>query len=383
VDDVFGYGTNIFAVTVTDVNDPPVLAPIPDQSTPANTVLTVPLVVSDAETAITALHYSATVSNPSLLQPVTFDVTATGVTAIVTPVKDASGVSSVAVTVHDGQASVTQTFAVTVQAPPNKPPVLAPIPDQTGFEGVAKVVPLSVTDPDTAIAELVFTGKASNTNLVRSVLFGLAGESDVVATINLRSGVTGTSAIEITVSDGPNQTSRSFILTVVERPNEPPTLASIPDQTTVANVPVTVPLTVSDPDTAIEKLVFTGTSSNPSLVSAVTFQVNGSAVSATVGLVKDATGIAVVTISVNDGKTTVSQTFALQVNVPPPPVLTPAVKTNPDGSKTITITWTDGGELQYSDSPAGPWTGTGNTSGTFTETISQGFRFYRVWRENL
>jgi hypothetical protein len=305
------------------------------------------------------------------------------VTAVIAPVKDASGVSSVAVTVGDGAAATTQTFAVTVQAPPNKPPVLAPIPDQTGYEGVAKVVPLDVSDPDTAIVDLVFTGKASNTNLVRSVLFALAGESDVVATVNLRPGVLGTSSVEITVFDGANTVSRSFVLTVVERPNEPPTLAPIPDQTTVANSPVTVPLTVSDPDTDIANLVFTGTSSNPSLVSGVTFEVNGSAVSATVALVKDATGIAVVTISVNDGKTTVSQSFALQVNVPPPPKLVPSVTTNPDGSKTFTVTWENGGELQYSDSPAGPWVGTGNTSGSFSETISEGYRFYRVWRENL
>jgi len=312
-----------------------------------------------------------------------FDVSTTGVKANIKPVTDASGTSSVVITVSDGLASVSQNFAVTVQEAPNKPPVLAPIPDQTGYEGVAKIVTLNVTDPDTAIADLVFTAKASNSQLVRSVLFGLSGESTVVATINLHAGVLGTSGIEISVNDGRTTVSQSFILTVVEKPNDPPTLAPIPDQTTLANVPVTVPLTVSDPDTDISKLVFTGTSSNPNLVSGVTFQVNGSAVSATVALVKDETGIAVVTISVNDGKTTVSQSFALQVNVPPPPVLTPAVKTNPNGSKTITITWSDGGELQYSDSPAGPWTGTGNTSGTFTETISQGFRFYRVWRENL
>ncbi len=40
-----------------------------------------------------------------------------------------------------------------------------------------------------------------------------------------------------------------------------------------------------------------------------------------------------------------------------------------------------GGELQTAPAPAGPWTGTGNTSGTFDEPVAAaGNRFYRVHR---
>jgi hypothetical protein len=44
----------------------------------------------------------------------------------------------------------------------------------------------------------------------------------------------------------------------------------------------------------------------------------------------------------------------------------------------ISITWTGGGELQSATQITGQWTGTGNTSGTFSEAVSGPAKFYRV-----
>jgi hypothetical protein len=47
----------------------------------------------------------------------------------------------------------------------------------------------------------------------------------------------------------------------------------------------------------------------------------------------------------------------------------------------ITVKWSNGGTLQSSPSLSSPsWTSTGNNSGTFTESLAAGAKFYRVSR---
>jgi uncharacterized surface protein with fasciclin (FAS1) repeats len=46
----------------------------------------------------------------------------------------------------------------------------------------------------------------------------------------------------------------------------------------------------------------------------------------------------------------------------------------------ITINWTGEGELETATSILGPWESTGNTSGSFTEAIGSGNKFYRIRR---
>jgi uncharacterized surface protein with fasciclin (FAS1) repeats len=46
----------------------------------------------------------------------------------------------------------------------------------------------------------------------------------------------------------------------------------------------------------------------------------------------------------------------------------------------ITITWSGEGQLETATDINGPWTGTGNTSGTFTEELGDGNKYYRVNR---
>jgi hypothetical protein len=45
----------------------------------------------------------------------------------------------------------------------------------------------------------------------------------------------------------------------------------------------------------------------------------------------------------------------------------------------ITVKWSNGGTLQSSTSLNNPtWTSTGNSTGTFTESLASGAKFYRV-----
>jgi hypothetical protein len=44
----------------------------------------------------------------------------------------------------------------------------------------------------------------------------------------------------------------------------------------------------------------------------------------------------------------------------------------------ITIQWTGGGTMESAGNVLGPWTSTGNSSGTFSEAVAPGSKFYRV-----
>jgi hypothetical protein len=63
--------------------------------------------------------------------------------------------------------------------------------------------------------------------------------------------------------------------------------------------------------------------------------------------------------------------MAVPKTVVSPPILS-------DGE--ITIIWAGGGELETAPSVTGPWSGTGNTSGSATESVGDGNKFYRVNR---
>jgi hypothetical protein len=59
----------------------------------------------------------------------------------------------------------------------------------------------------------------------------------------------------------------------------------------------------------------------------------------------------------------------------------PHIDTIQTASGSITVKWSNGGTLQSSPSLSSPsWTSTGNSSGSFTESLTAGAKFYRVSR---
>jgi len=380
--DEFGTGAAEFTVTVNPIPDAPVIAPIPDQSTTMNVAARVTLEVTDLDSDITTLVYTADFTNPSLVSNVRFGVNDENkIVATVNLVSDAVGTSSITVFADDGTSKTARSFLLQVTSPPNQPPVLAAIPDQSTTKNVPARVTLSITDPDTDIATILYSAEFSNTALVRNVRFGIDNANNVVATVNLVTDAIGTSSVTIFADDGTTKVARSFILTVTEPPNEPPVFGPIEDQITDANKPVTVVLNITDPDTALTDLKLTAAASNSRVIAGVTFNATATSVTATVNPVKDATGVSTVTITADDGKNKVSQVFAVAVNqAPEPEFAKPTLTTNADGSKTITLTWENGGELEYADSAVGPWVKTGNTSGSYSEPATSASRVYRVRR---
>jgi hypothetical protein len=380
--DEFGTGETKFLATVVPANDPPVIGAIPDQSTYANQSVTFDVPVTDKDTPLSALVFTWASSNPDLVNNVVFGERTGGILiATVFPKKDAIGQASITIFADDGTTKVGQPVLLTVSAAPNNPPVFGPIADQTTIKNIPLTIDLPITDSDTDVADIQMSATSSNQDVLRNVLFGIKNGTTITATLRPVSNATGTTRITITANDGANTVSQSFDFTVTEPPNEPPVFGTIPDQTTQANENVTIELDITDPDTAVADLILTGTSSNTRLVSGFTFDQTGAKPKATINLVKDQTGIALVTITVDDGKTKVSQSFALQVTEAAEPELAaPSVTRNADGTLTVVVTWENGGELEWSTSPVGPWNKTGNSSGRYTVITSQQFMVFRVVR---
>ncbi len=350
---------------------------IPDQTVSANQTRTVSFTVTGPN-GVPPVNpvVTAVASGTNLVDHVSVAGSGTNFTATIVLKPNASGTDSITVTAMDNFGTGSTTFGLTVGAV--FPPVLQPIPDQESTANIPLTVPLNVSDPDTPVASLLYTWTTSNGGLVRNVAFGLSNGTNVVATILPVKDATGSANITIFVDDSVTKVQQTFRFTVVGVTNLPPVFGSIPDQTTTANSPVVIPLNVSDPDTPLQNLVFTSSTSNPSLVSGVTVDISSGSALATVTLVPNATGLATVIINVSDGATLVSQPFALSVQQGGNIVLESPTVSQVGGVTTITITWTGGGVLESAPSVLGPWTSTGNSSGSFSEPTAGGMKYYRV-----
>jgi len=219
----FGVGSGTNLLTVTFVEVPPTLAPIPPTSTPPNTPVAVPLTIFSPVLPVSNLTYSATISDPTIVQAVNFSFNGSNEVATVVPVTNRVGVVAITITVGDGTASVSQAFVVTVVAP--TPPTLAPIANQSTVENTPIQVTLNVSSPVTPLANLTFSGSSTNSgtngNIVKSITFAVVGTNEV-ATITPATNALGTATVTITVGNSFTNSSQSFSLQVLQP--VPPTL---------------------------------------------------------------------------------------------------------------------------------------------------------------
>src|SRR5439155_20560173 len=114
-----------------------------------------------------------------------------------------------------GQLSANASFVLTVNAV-NDPPTISNIADQSTAVGTAAgPIGFTVGDVETAAGSLTLSGSSSNPTLVPdgNIVFGGSGSSRTV-TVTPAANQTGTATIAVTVSDGVNNTSVTFMLTV-------------------------------------------------------------------------------------------------------------------------------------------------------------------------
>jgi 2',3'-cyclic-nucleotide 2'-phosphodiesterase (5'-nucleotidase family) len=203
----------------------------------------------------------------------------------------------------------------TLQGRINRIPTISAIANQAIDEDTS-LAPLAftVSDTETLSNTLVVTATSSNTTLVANasiVIGGSNGNRTVSVTPN--ANASGVTTITIGVNDGHYTTTKSFLLTVNSVPDAP-VLAGVADVTTPEDTQASLNFTASDVDSA-DILTVTATSSNPALVlnSGLVVSGTGPNYTLTITPIANASGTAVITVAVNDGTQTVTDTFDLTV----------------------------------------------------------------------
>jgi len=168
----------------------------------------------------------------------------------------------------------------------------------------------------------------------------------------------GVETFTYTISDGNGGFDTTLVTVAVEAgppPNAPPTLSGISNQATLVNTPITVSFTISDAETSLDSLTLSKASSNAALLPEANIVFGGSGAIRAAQLTPAAgmTGTATITLTVNDGELSASDSFILAVGANSPPEFTSSpvatatagaqyiyniTATDPDASDTLSIT---------------------------------------------
>lgn len=275
------------------------------------------------------------------------------------------GIQDVSVVVSDGLNSLTQSFSVTV-ADGNAAPSITSSPIGEATIGQPYRYAVAASDPDNDPLGFGITEGPSGMSISGAGVLDWIPEDDQI----------GQFPVTVTVTDGKSTVGQSFILTATKI-NRPPEITSSPINKAIIGQPYQYTVAASDPDS--DALSF-GITEGPS----------GMTISAA-GVLdwipeEGQIGKFPVTVTVTDGKSTVSQSFILtsgETNSPPEITSTPVLVAQIEQPYTYAVQAVDADtdELTYSllSSPAGmivsnsgliTWTPTEPQAGVHNVSVS-------------
>ena len=226
-------GTGSFTLTVTPVNDAPVVDAIEAQSVAEDTDFMLSLSASDVDGD--DVTFSASVDGNG-------SASVDGSMLTVTPAADYNGDITVTVSASDGTLAGNASFVLTV-TPVNDAPVVDAIADQTVAEDTSLTLTLSGSDVDGD--ELTYYATASDVSNGDSMTISVEGTS---LTITPPENYFGLVYVTVQASDGnliPGETN--FYLTVTPV-NDAPVLSDLSDDNVDEDTSYTVELSASDVD---------------------------------------------------------------------------------------------------------------------------------------
>jgi hypothetical protein len=258
------------------------------------------------------------------------DYLATGGTLTIAP-----GQSSLTISIQvigDTLAEPDETFFVNLSTPVNamisagqgvgtivndETLTISPISDQTiAVNTTTAPIPFTVANAIANAANLLFSARSSNPTLVpnENIQFGGSGTNRAVVIVPAPDQ-SGDAIITINAFDGAATASVSFALRVNDA-NTPPTISSIPNQTTEPCRPTgQIAFTISDVETPAELLRLKATSSNQSLVldQNILFSGSGSnrAISILTSTGQGGTSLITVEVADNEGGSVSTQFFVI------------------------------------------------------------------------
>lgn len=326
-----------FMVTVNPINDPPQVSQPANLESDEDTLVLVPVIVSDDATPAADLVVQATSSNVEVIDDTGIVVTGTGTNRVIriTPLEEASGSSTITVTVTDGDSSSSSvSFEINVRAV-NDAPVISSIGAQAMEEdGAALTLPFTVQDAEVLPSSLLVSARSSNQQLFPDASLLLAGDLlNRTLQITPSANESGSATISVIVREGNGpadlSTTNSFIVTVSAR-NDAPTLDAIASLVIPADAGLqTVPLTGIGMGVANENqtLTVSAVSGDAAVIPdpAITYASPASTGTLSFTPVAGATGVVQITVfvtesdDVTEGETNrVARSFTVNVSGPGP-----------------------------------------------------------------
>ncbi len=308
-----------FLLTVTAVNDTPTISDQGNQSTNEDVALpSLPITIGDVDSPLANLTVTASSSNLALVPLSGIVITGSGATRAVqvTPSTNQSGVTTITLTVSDGNTSSSDSFVLTVIELPDAP-TISDILDRTTNEDVPPPAQSFVIgDTDSPFNTLTVTAHSSNPAVVPDANILLTG-SGASRTLNVTPlpNQFGTVIVTLTVSDGVLSSQDTFTLTILPI-DDAPTIGQLSGRAIIEDtVAGPYPFTIDDIDTALNSLVVTASSSNPSLVPNENLLIAGTGANRTIKATpaSNTNGVTTITISVSDGVSTATRSFQLSV----------------------------------------------------------------------
>ena len=323
-----GTVTHAAILTVTAVNDAPVLSDITDRTVDEDTSTgEIGFTISDVDSDVDTCTITVTSDNEALISGDVTGIVLGGSgasrTITITPSENQSGTANITVTVDDNSGGVeatdTVTFAVTVTAV-NDAPVISAIDDVVIDEdGTTGEISFTISDVDNEASGLTVSASTNNTAMIPRANIVLGG-SDGARTITITpvADDSGTATITVMVKDsGGKLATETFVLTVTAV-NDAPVLAAISNQSTNEDTAKSISATVSDIDNESADLTLTATATtNTALLPLDNITITGTAGTRAVSLTPtaDMSGTTDITLALDDGAGgTVTRTFTLTVN---------------------------------------------------------------------
>lgn len=218
-----------FLLTVTAVNDAPVVSAIGPQTTTEDQPVSVPFTVSDLETAAGSLTVQATSSNTTLVAASGIGTGGSGGSRVITltPRPDQTGTTTITVSVGDGTATTQRTFTLLVSESNDPPAFVSLAPLVSTVRDVPVVLGVTVSDPDSSSDGLSLSVVSGNTTLlpaagINVVPTGVTSSTRYFeVTLTPAAGRTGTSTLTLAAGDGSLVTSAPVVLNVTAAATAP------------------------------------------------------------------------------------------------------------------------------------------------------------------
>ncbi len=308
-----------FDVTVIEINDPPTISSIADPTIDQNTETgRLDFTIGDKETLPALLTLTRTSSNTSLVQNSNIVLGGAGSmrNVNVIPTINQNGMTTITLTVSDGEATAQTAFLVTVTAV-DAPPTITSIANQVINEDTQTgALPFSVSDPD--LDPVVVSASSNNAALIPNGNISLVdlGSGNWTIQASPLANQSGVATITVTVSDGVDDVDETFTVTV-NPVNDLPLITAIAGQVILEDGATgAIAFTISDIETPAANLILTGSSTNTTLVpvSNIVFGGSGSNRTVTVTPAPNQFGSTTITVTVTDEASgTANSVFLLTV----------------------------------------------------------------------